>query len=678
MKKYLYLFLLTILTFNMSAQEKRALTVEDMWAMKRVSQLTISPDGKTLAFTVQTYSMDENKGQKDIYLINSDGTNLRVLKNSDKNESNPQFSPDGKTIAYSFDNQIWTCDYEGKNDKQLTNIYTGASGFKYSADGKKMLFVSSVWPDCETQECNKEKDEAKANDPVEAEVFTELMYRHWDDWRGPKRSHLFLLNLENGSYDDLTLLSNSDCPPIALGGADDYNFSPDGNEVAFVMNTDKVIATSTNNDIFLLDLKNAVPGKVKKYKKMSESGGVDVNPVYSPDGKYIAFLSMERAGFEADKQRLSLYNRQDGTIKYVSQNIDHSYGQIVWAADSKSVYLTAPNEINESIYNLNIETGEEKVILEKRDNGSLVLSPEGDQLFFLQQRSYLPKEVFCISTEGGKEKQLTFLNKDLLDQIEMNDIETFWCEGAGGTKIQSILVKPPFFDENKKYPMIFLIHGGPQGHWSDDFHYRWNTQMFASQGYIVVAPNPRGSTGYGQKFTDEISRDWGGKPYVDLMNSYHYSLENFKFIDKKNTFAAGASYGGYMINWIEGHNNEFNALVCHDGVFNLESMYGSTEELWFPEWEYNGPPWKSPEIYEKWSPNKYVENFKTPMLVIHGGMDFRVPESQAFELFTYLQKKNIDSKFLYFPKESHFVLKPQNARYWWNTVFDWFDKHKVR
>ena len=357
MNKFLTLFLITIMTLNMHAQEKRAMTVEDMWAMKRISQLTVSHDGKTLAFTVQVYNMEENKGQKDIYLINSDGTNLRPLKNSDKNESSPQFSPDGKTIAYSFENQIWTCDYEGKNDKQLTDLYTGVSGFKYSADGKKMLFVSSVWPDCDTQDSNKEKDEAKTNNPVEAEVFTELMYRHWDDWRGPKRSHLFLLDIENGSYDDLMLFSNSDCPPIALTGSDDYNFSPDGSEVAFVMNTDKMIATSTNNDIFILDLTKIISGKKKNYKRISESGGVDVNPVYSPDGKYIAFLSMERAGFEADKQRLALYNREDGTIKYVSQNIDHSYGQIVWAADSKSVYLTAANEINESIYNLNIESG---------------------------------------------------------------------------------------------------------------------------------------------------------------------------------------------------------------------------------------------------------------------------------------------------------------------------------
>ncbi|MBU1099292.1 MAG: S9 family peptidase [Bacteroidetes bacterium] len=678
MKAILGLFLVLAMVLSITAQKKRPITVDDMWTMKRVSNLAVSPDGKTLAFTVQTYSMEENKGQKDIYLIDADGKNLRPLLNSPENESSPVFSPDGKTIAYSFGGQIWTCDYEGNNSKQLTDVYTGASGFEYSPDGTKALFTSMVWPQAATQEENKALDEAKANDPVEAEVFTELMYRHWDDWRGPKRSHIFLLDLATGEYNDLMLFSKTDCPPLALGGSDDYSFSPDSKEVTFTMNTEKVIATNTNNDIFVIKFEDVQKGKETPYTRISKSGGNDVNPVYSPDGKYIAFLSMERAGFEADKQRFTLYNRATGELNYVSQKIDHSYSQIVWAKDSKSVYLIAANEINESIYKLDIESAEETLVLEKRVNGSLNLCSSGNNLFFLQQRSYMPQEVFMVSVDGGKETQITSMNEELLSQLEMNEVETFWSEGAEGAKVQSLLVKPPFFDENKTYPMIFLIHGGPQGHWDDNFHYRWNTQMFASMGYVVVAPNPRGSVGYGQKFCDEISGDWGGKVYVDLMNAYDHAIANYKFIDAKNTFATGASYGGYMINWIEGHNDKFNALICHDGVFNLTSMYGTTEELWFPEWEYHGAPWESRDIYEKWSPHMFVDNFKTPMMVIHGGMDFRVPEGQAFELFTSLQKMNVDSKFLYFPKETHFVLKPQNARFWWKNTFDWFEQHKVR
>ena len=678
MEKLLVLFLIMIFAINISAQNKRAMTVEDMWAMKRISGLAVSPDGKTLAFTVQIYNMDENKGQRDIYLIDADGQNLRPLKNSADNESSPVFSPDGKTIAYSYKGQIWTCDYKGNNAKQLTDVYTGVSGFEYSPDGTKALFTSMVYPDCNTQDENKKKDEAKDACPVEAEIFTELMYRHWDDWRGPKRSHLFLYDVAGGEYTDLMLNSPFDCPPVGLGGADDYNFSPDGKEIAFVMNTDKMLATSTNNDVFIIKLDDVKQGEKTSYKRISKSGGVDVNPVYSPDGKYIAFLSMERAGFEADKKRLALYDRKTEEIRYISENIDHSYDEFVWSIDSKSVYLVAANTVNESILKLNVETGKEETILEERVNGSLNLCASGKKLYFLQQRSCMPKEVFSISVDGSDVTRLTFLNKDLLDQIDMNEIETFWCKGANGDDVQSILVKPPFFDETKKYPMIFLIHGGPQGHWDDNFHYRWNTQMFASQGYVVVACNPRGSTGYGQKFTDEISGDWGGKPYVDLMAAYDYAVANYSFIDSKNTFAAGASYGGYMIAWIEGHTDRFNALVDHDGVFNLTSMYGTTEELWFPEWENGGAPWENREGYEKHSPHMYVENFKTPMLVIHGGMDFRVPEGQAFELFTALQKMNVDSKFLYFPKETHFVLKPQNAKFWWKNVFQWFEQHKVR
>jgi dipeptidyl aminopeptidase/acylaminoacyl peptidase len=293
----------------------------------------------------------------------------------------------------------------------------------------------------------------------------------------------------------------------------------------------------------------------------------------------------------------------------------------------------------------------------------------------MQQRSTMPYEIFSMNTDGSNLRQITNLNTKRLAEIEMNPVETFWSEGAEGAKVQSIMVKPPFFDPAKKYPMIFLIHGGPQGHWNDDFHFRWNTQMFASQGYVVVAPNPRGSVGYGQQFTDEISGDWGGKAYIDLMNAWDYAVENFNFIDGNNTFAAGASYGGYMVNWIAGHTDRFNALVSHASVFNLESMFGSTEELWFPIWEFEGTPWEKREVYEKWSPHRYIHNAKTPVLVVHGAKDFRVTEDQAFQLFTSLQVLGVDSKFLYFPDETHFVAKPQNSRLWWKTVFDWFNKY---
>lgn len=680
MKKIINSFLLTFLTAALVSSavfaQKRAITIDDLWNMKRVGTASLSPDGKTIAFTVTSYSMEENKGNSDIYLINTDGTNLRPLKNSPKNEKEPQFSPDGKYIAYTFDGQVWMCKPDGSGEQKLTDIYTKASGFVWSPDGTKILFTSSVYPECINDECNKAKDKAKEESKVKASIFDELMFRHWDGWREGLRAHLFLFDLEKKTTTDLTLNSKQDVPPLALGSDNDYTFSPDGKEVAFTMNPDVKVERSTNNEIYIIKLGDVKAGAVTPATLISTSKGNDNQPVYSPDGKYIAFRSMARAGFEADKSRIMLYDREKKTIKDLTEKIDLSASELKWSPDSKYIYFNAEKEINEAVFKLSITDSKLETVLAKHLNKNLMVSPDGKTLYFKQQRTNLPDELF--SMEIGKQdfKQLTYTNKDLLAQLEMNPLETFTCKGADNTPVQSILLKPPFFDASKKYPMIFLIHGGPQGAWSDDFHYRWNLQMFAAKGYVVVATNPRGSTGYGQKFTDQISQDWGGRPYIDLMKSCDYALKTYKFIDPKNTFAAGASYGGYMINWIAGHNNRFNALVSHDGVFNMESMYGTTDELWFEEWEKGGTPWQNRKLYEKFSPHRYIDKCKTPMLVVQGAMDFRISEGQAFELFTSLQRLGVESKLLYFPDETHFVQKPQNSRLWWGTVYDWFNKHK--
>lgn len=670
MKKIFLAILLFSIT--MVPQNKHAITVDDLWAMKRITSFDVSPDGNLIAFSVSTYSFDANRGNSDIYLINSDGSNLRAFKNSDKNELEPKFSPDGLSLSFTRDSQIIVADLSGSNEKQVTDVYSGASDFEWSADGKKILFVSSVYPDCQTQDCIKQKDEAKEESKVKAEIYSSLMFRHWDSWRGEKRSHLFTLDVESGNFSDLSEGSKEDVPPLALGSANDFNFSPDGSEIAFTMNPTFTSAVSTNNEIYLLSMTS-----LKTPKLISISAGNDCQPVYSPDGKYLAWTSMERAGFEADKRNLILFDRTSGDKKILTQNIDRSVEEFIWSPDSKFIYFTSQNGIYSSIYKLNIESGTTELFYEENYNTNIKLSADGKNLFFLKQRSDLPSEIFSISTDGKNTlRQITFTNKESLSQLEMNSIETFWSDGAEGQKVQSILVKPPFFDPNKKYPMLFLIHGGPQGAWEDNFHYRWNLQMFAGAGYVVIATNPRGSTGYAQKFTDEISGDWGGKVYTDLLNAYDFAVNNFSFIDKKNTFAAGASYGGYMINWIAGHTDRFNALVSHDGVFNLESMWGTTEELWFPEWENGGTPWQNRELYKKWSPHNFIQNCKTPMLIVQGGYDFRVPEEQAFQLFSSLQRLGVESKLLYFPDETHFVSKPQNAKLWWTTIFDWLNQHK--
>ena len=670
------LFALLLFPILALSQTKRPLSVEDLWNMKRVGSFNVSPDGKMIAFELTSYSMEDNKGNTSIYLMGADGRDLHPLKNSGTNETEPAFTFDSKKVSFVRDGQIWLCKLDGTGEEKITDIYTEASEYRWSSDGKNILFVSTVYPDCPDQNCNKTKDDEKEKSKVKAKIITELMYRFWNYWREGKRSHLFLFNMDKKKFIDLTLNSQSDVPPIDLGSAKDYSFSPDNSEIVLTMNKSKVVANNTNNDVFITKVTDASVNSASPLKQVSESKGNDFQPLYSPDAKYLAFLSMKRPGFEADKKDIILYNRASGTSKNLTDKFNLSIDEFSWSPDSRIIYFISENEIYSSIFKLDLVSGEIKLLLKEHVNGELSVSPDGRLIYFKQQRTNFPDEIFSMNNDGSDLKQLTHVNSDLLSNIEMNPVETFWCEGADKTKIQSILIKPPFFDPNKKYPVIFLIHGGPQGHWDDDFHFRWNQQLFASQGYVVVSPNPRGSTGYGQKFTDEISGDWGGKPYIDLMNTFDYAIKNFKFIDANNQFSAGASYGGYMENWMEGHTTRFNAVVSHDGVFNTESEFGTTEELWFPLWEFKGAPWQNRKLYQKWSPHMYIQNAKTPMLVIQGARDFRVPEEQGFQLFTSLQMLGVESKFLYFPDEFHFVTKPQDARLWWNTVFDWFGKHK--
>lgn len=460
-----YFLLLIFIPFLVLPQTKRAITVDDLWAMKRIGSYDVSPDGKTIAYTLTSYTFEANKGNTDIYLIDADGKNLRALKKSEKNENEPKFSPDRKTIAFTSGGQIWQCNLDGSNEKQLTDIYTGASGFEWSADGKKILFVSSVYPECTTQDCNEQKDKAKEESKVKAEIFTELMYRHWNDWRGDKRSHLFLLDVATGEFVDLTEGNKEDVPPMALGSSNDYNLSPDGSEVAYSHNPEFIKATSTNIEIYLASLTSP-----KTPKLISVSKGVDCQPVYSPNGNWLAWTSMKRAGFEADKKDLILYERKTGEMKNLTEDFDKSIDEFVWAPDSKTIYFIAANEIYNSIYKLDIEEAEIEIFYKENYNTNIQLSKNGKTLYFLKQRTDLPTELFSLSTDGKNTlKRITFTNEEILSQLEMNSVETFWCEGANGDKVQSILVKPLFFDPNKKYPMMFLIHGGPQGAWEDNF-----------------------------------------------------------------------------------------------------------------------------------------------------------------------------------------------------------------
>ncbi len=654
-----------------SALERHPITFDDLFGFGRVSDPQISPNGKMVAFTVTSYDKEENTSNSDIWLVPVEGGTVKKLTNGPGADSSPRWSPDEKMIAFISDrdggSQIWMISVQGGEAKKLTTISTGASDPIWSPDGKYLAFSSEVYPECNDDKCNKEKMEEKEKNKVKAKIINSLLYRHWNRWRDGLRSHLFLVPAAGGEVKDMTP-GNYDVPPISLGGAIDYTFSTNGRTIAYVKNTDPVVARSTNNDIFIRSIND------DDEVRLTQNAANDNQPVYSPDGRYLAFRAMVRPGFEADRYRLMLHDRTTGDTKNLTEYFDRSIGNIVWAPDNKTIYFMSAESGGYSIYRISIPVGKIDKVLHGGTNSSLRITPDGKTLLFLRQSVDMPSEIFTVGIDGKGLTQITRINEDRLAKIKMNKLEEFYFEGAEKTSVHGFLLRPPQFNPSKKYPAVFLVHGGPQGAWEDEFHYRWNAQMFASPGYVVVMINPRGSTGYGQKFTDEITTDWGGKVYEDLMKGLDFVLETYPFVDKERIAAAGASYGGYMMNWIAGHTNRFECLISHDGIFNLSSMYGTTEELWFPEWEFKGTPWTNRELYEKLSPSSYVTDFRTPMLVIHGGLDYRCDQSEAFQLFTALQWMNVPSKFLYFPDEGHFVLKPQNAELWWKTVHEWLAK----
>lgn len=654
------------------AQQRRAITFDDLISMGRVGDPQLSPDGSTIAFVVTYHSVAENSTNSNIYLVSVNGGEVRQLTTAKRANNSPRWSPDGTMVAFvstrDGESQIWTIPVQGGEAKKLSTISTGVSGLQWSPDGKWFAFASEVYPDCPDDECNQKRNEQIEKSKVKAKMFDKLPYRVFNYWKDGKRSHLFVLPATGGNAIDLTP-GDYDTPPIDLGGSWDYAFSPDSKEMAFTRNTDPMIAISTNNDLFVVSVSGGTP------KRITDNPANDSQPLYSPDGKYIAYRRMNRPGFESDQNQLVLYERATGKHINLTEKYDYSVGEVQWSPDSKYLYFNADNKGNESIFRISLSDKKLETVIEKGYNHHFVVSPDGRFLVFLRETINQPAEIFRIDVNGKNLRQLTFINRDRVAQLEMNPLEDFWFDGAGGTKVHGWLVKPPAFNPAKKYPMVYLVHGGPQGQWGDQFHYRWNAQMFASRGYVVGMVNPRGSTGYGQKFTDEISGDWGGKVYEDLMKGVDYILKTYSFVDGNKLAAAGASYGGYMMNWFLGNTDRFKAIVTHAGAFNLFSKYGTTEELWFPEWEFRGTPYDNPEMYKKWSPLFLAKNFKTPTLVTHGQLDYRVDVSEGFQLFTALQRLGVKSKMLYFPDEGHWITKPQNAQLWYKTVLDWIDEH---
>jgi dipeptidyl aminopeptidase/acylaminoacyl peptidase len=648
------------------------MTFDDLIGFGRVSDPQISPDGKWIAYVVTQQLKEENKSSANIFLVPVSGGDVKQLTNAKGSNANPRWMPDGKTIAFvsSRDGapQIWTIPVDGGEAKQVTHIASGASELIVSPDGKWFAFNSDVYPECKDEESNAKKAEAVEKNKVKAKIFTRLPYRVWNEWKDGKRSHLFIIPSTGGTSTDLTP-GDYDTPPIDLGGNGDYAFSPDSKEMVFTRNPAGMVATSTNNEIYVVPLAGGEP------KNISENSANDSQPVYSPDGKYIAYRMMRRPGFEADKRELVLFERTSEKKINLTETQDYSVGDVVWSPDGKSLYWTSDDRGAISIFKVTVKDAKTVKIIDHGFNSALRITPDGKHLVFGREQATFPTEIFRMDADGKNPAQLTFVNAERVKSLAVNKLESFWFEGANGANVEGFILKPPQFDSSKKYPLTFLVHGGPQGAWGDDFHYRWNTQMFASRGAVVVMINPRGSTGYGQKFTDEISRDWGGKAYEDLMKGLDYVLKTYPFIDSTRMAAAGASYGGYMMNWMLGHTDRFRCIVSHDGMFNPFSAYGTTEELWFNEWEFGGTPYDHPELFVKWSPMSFAKNFRTPTLVIHGQLDYRLDVSEGFQLFTALQRQGVESKMLYFPDEGHFVTKPQNSELWYKTVLDWIEEH---
>jgi dipeptidyl aminopeptidase/acylaminoacyl peptidase len=707
------LFIAAFISISSFAQApaKRPMTFEDMMKMRRLGDIAVSPDGHWVMYSATDVDLAKNTRTSHLWIVPVAGGDSRALTASLAGESRGRFAPDGRRILFQSaregGQQIWLADFDATEGKigephKLTSISTEADGAMWSPDGKQILFVSSVYPFCNDDSCNKAHDDEKSESKVKAQIFTHLLYRHWTAFTGDKRSHLFLVDADGGAVNpvarDLTPGDEHDVPPFSMGGPDGYAFSPDGKEIAFEENLDPVPAISTNSDIFTLrlDEPNAKPVKI------SPAAGGDHSPAYSPDGKYIAWRSQARAGYESDRFRLVVYDRSSKQIKEPLANFDRWVDEFVWAPDSAKIYFAAGDAGEEPVFSVSLDGKDLRALTEKGGFGDLHLTPDGKKLIAAKVSVRAPGEIAVLDTEKIRkfievvnvhskatsldptfaiaahgilaESPLTHLNNELLAQLDLPAMEPFWFPSIGKVRVQGFLIKPPNFDESKKYPVKFLIHGGPQGEWGDSWSYRWNAELLAANGYVVVMVNPRGSVGYGQAFVDGVNGDWGGKPYIDLMRGLDYAELHYPFIDKTRECALGASYGGYMADWILGHTQRFKCIVSHDGMFNPESAYGTTEELWFNEWEFKGTPWTNRLMYHRWSPMLAATNFKTPTLVVHSQLDYRLDVSEGYQLFTTLQRMKVPSKMLYFPDEGHWVMKPQNSQLWYKTVNDWVDQ----
>lgn len=655
------------------AAEQSPFNVREMVMLQRASQPVLSPDGTKIAFVLRTTDMDENKGRNHLWIMTSSGKQLRQLTNHTASDWAPQWMG-SSTVAFlstrSGSVQIHAIETDGGEARQLSNLSVDVESFRTNADGSLIVLSAKVYPECPDIACSTEKHKQLQAQKNTGKVYDNLFFRHWDTWEDGRRNHLFAMRTTGGDPIDLMKGLHADCHLKPFGGNEDYSISPDSKTIAFSMKKPmgSQEAWSTNEDIWLVPSDgSAAP------KNITESNEArDSMPVFSADGKTIAWLAMQKPGYEADRYRITLYDVAAGTQRILAESWDRSPATITFGRTSAKLWVTADDMGQHSIYSVDARSGRVTHVVKDGSCSSPMETAQG--VIFLRNDLTSPSDFYSAPAGGGTPRALTQLNADRMSKLAVGQPEQFSFQGAKGDTVYGYVVKPVGFTAGTKYPVAFLVHGGPQGSFGNQFHYRWNPQTYTGAGYAAVMVDFHGSTGYGQQFTDAIRGDWGGAPFEDLMKGLDAAAEKYPWIDKENACALGASYGGYMINWIAGQTDRFKCLVTHDGNLDERMAYFDTEELWFPEWEHGGTPWDNPEGFTKHNPIDHVKNWKTPTLVIHGGLDYRVVDVQGLSVFTALQRKGIPSRLLYFPDENHWVLKPHNSIQWHDEVLGWLER----